>query len=177
MKTTKIKISICQDGSLSEGSVSTIAFQFPVIPKKLLKPMGFEKVDDTTYVGLNPVFLTLLEKDQEIKIEFSVEASEARKKILNLFEKGFKEMELKVVSDGKEGAEPKPKTTKKAATEAKANSRVEKTGAKKTAAVKKAAAAKKTAVAKKTAAAKRTKSEPTTRKSRTTRNSTAKKAG
>ncbi len=158
MKNTKIKISICQDGSLSEGSVSTIDFQFPLIPKKLLKPMGFERVDDTTYVGLNPVFLTLLEKDQEIKIEFSVEASEARKKILALFEKAFKEMEARVGSDSEEKTKPKPKTARKTTTSVKT----------------------KKPSTKKTATAKKTKSEPKTKKprtTRTTRNSTAKKAG
>ena len=92
MKPTRIKISISQDGSLSKESVETVDFEFPLIPRKLLKSMGFEKVDDTTYVGIVSVFLNLLDKEQEIEIELGVEASDARKKILDLFAKGFQSM-------------------------------------------------------------------------------------
>ena len=92
MKSTRIKISISQDGSLSKESVETVDFDFPLIPRKLLKSMGFEKVDDTTYVGIVSVFLNLLDKEQEIEIELGVEASDARKKILDLFSKGFQSM-------------------------------------------------------------------------------------
>lgn len=112
MKSTRIKISISQDGSLSKESVGTVGFQFPVVPKKLLKSMGFEKVDDTTYVGIVSVFLNLLEKEQEIEIELGVEASDARKKILDLFRKGFKSMSGSAVPDDKQKAKPAPKTRK-----------------------------------------------------------------
>lgn len=112
MKSTRIKISISQDGSLSKESVDTVDFQFPVIPRKLLKSMGFEKVDDTTYVGIVSVFLNLLDKEQEIEIELGVEASDARKKILDLFGKGFQSMSGSDVSSNKEKAKPVPKAKK-----------------------------------------------------------------
>ncbi len=109
MKPTRIKISISQDGSLSKESVETVDFEFPLIPRKLLKSMGFEKVDDTTYVGIVSVFLNLLEKEQEIEIEVGVEASDARKKILDLFAKGFQS----VGGSGDRDAERKPKSAPK----------------------------------------------------------------
>lgn len=112
MKSTRIKVSISQDGSLSKESVDTVDFQFPVIPRKLLKSMGFEKVDDTTYVGIVSVFLNLLDKEQEIEIELGVEASDARKKILDLFAKGFQGMSGAEPAASKEKAKPAPKTKK-----------------------------------------------------------------
>ena len=112
MKSTRIKISISQDGSLSKESVDTVDFQFPVIPRKLLKSMGFEKVDDTTYVGIVSVFLNLLDKEQEIEFELGVEASDARKKILDLFGKGFQSMSGSNVSGDKEKAKPASKAKK-----------------------------------------------------------------
>ena len=112
MKSTRIKVSISQDGSLSKESVDTVDFQFPLIPRKLLKSMGFEKVDDTTYVGIVSVFLNLLDKEQEIEIELGVEASDARKKILDLFAKGFQDMSGSETPDDKEKAKPAPKTRK-----------------------------------------------------------------
>ena len=112
MKSTQIKVSISQDGSLSRESVDTVNFQFPVIPKKLLKSMGFEKVDDTTYVGIVSVFLNLMDKEQEIEIELGVEASDARKKILDLFAKGFQGMSGTEPSANKKKAKPAPKTKK-----------------------------------------------------------------
>ncbi len=112
MKSTRIKVSISQDGSLSKESVDTVDFQFPVIPKKLLKSMGFEKVDDTTYVGIVSVFLNLLDKEQEIEIELGVEASDARRKILDLFAKGFQSVNASETPGDKAKAKPAPKTRK-----------------------------------------------------------------
>lgn len=112
MKSTRIKVSISQDGSLSKESVDTVDFQFPVIPRKLLKSMGFEKVDDTTYVGIVSVFLNLFDKEQEIEIELGVEASDARKKILDLFGKGFQSMSGSDIPSDKEKAKPAPKAKK-----------------------------------------------------------------
>lgn len=112
MKSTRIKISISQDGSLSKESVDTVDFQFPLIPRKLLKSMGFEKVDDTTYVGIVSVFMNLLDKEQEIEIELGVEASDARKKILDLFAKGFQAMSAAQSASDKEKAKPAPKARK-----------------------------------------------------------------
>ena len=112
MKSTRIKISISQDGSLSKESIETVDFEFPLIPRKLLRSMGFEKVDDTTYVGIVSVFLNLLEKEQEIEFELGVEASDARKKILDLFAKGFQSMGGSESPDAKGKAKPAPKTKK-----------------------------------------------------------------
>lgn len=112
MKPTRIKISISQDGSLSKESIETADFEFPLIPRKLLKSMGFEKVDDATYVGIVSVFLNLLEKEQEIEFELGVEASDARKKILNLFAKGFQTMDKSEVPGAERKPTPAPKTKK-----------------------------------------------------------------
>ncbi len=112
MKSTRIKISISQDGSLSKESVETVNFGFPLIPRKLLKSMGVEKVNDTTYVGIVSVFLNLMEKEQEIEIELGVEASDARKKILDLFAKGFQNISGKDAPDTEKKSKPTPKTKK-----------------------------------------------------------------
>ncbi len=112
MKPTRIKISISQDGSLSKESVESIDFEFPLIPRKLLRSMGFEKVDDTTYVGIVSVFLNLLDKEQEIEIELGVEASDARKKILGLFSKGFQNMSGSEAPGAEKKPKPAPKTRK-----------------------------------------------------------------
>lgn len=112
MKSTRIKVSISQDGSLSKESVETVDFDFPLIPRKLLKSMGFEKVDDTTYVGIVSVFLNLLDKEQEIEIELGVEASDARKKILDLFSKGFQSMSGSKAPEAERKPKPAPKTKK-----------------------------------------------------------------
>ena len=111
MKSTRIKVSISQDGSLSKEFIESADFEFPIIPKKLLKSMGFEKVDDTTYVGMVSVFLNLLDKEQEIEIELGVEASDARKKILDLFGKGFKGT-VGAAKDKEKAKKPAPKTRK-----------------------------------------------------------------
>lgn len=112
MKSTRIKVSISQDGSLSKESVETVDFEFPLIPRKLLKSMGFEKVDDTTYVGIVSVFLNLLDKEQEIEIELGVEASDARKKILDIFSKGFQSMSGSEAPEAKRKPKTAPKTKK-----------------------------------------------------------------
>ncbi len=113
MKPTRIKISISQDGSLSKEEISTVDFQFPIIPKKLLRSMGFEKVDDTTYVSIVSVFLNFPENEQEIEIELGVEASEARKKILDLFKKGFQSMDPKEAGKSRDEKKTTPETKPK----------------------------------------------------------------
>lgn len=141
MKSTRIKVSMSQDGSLSKETVNTVDFQFPVIPRKLLKSMGFEKVDDTTYVGIMSVFLNLAEKDQEIEVELGIEASDTRKKVMDFFKKSFRknpgvaarEKSRPVAKAPKPSKVAKPsKTTKTAATKTSAS----KTSAAKTAASK-----------------------------------------
>ncbi len=148
MKSTRIKVSMGQDGSLSKETANTVDFQFPVIPRKLLKSMGFEKVDDTTYVGVMSVFLNLAEKNQEIEVELGVEASDTRKKVMDFFRRSFRK-DAGAASAARE--KPKPaakasktaksskssKTAKPAATKT-ASAKTAKTKASKTAAGKKA---------------------------------------
>ncbi len=80
MKPTLIKVSISQDGLLPQETANLATVEFPTIPKKLLKSLGFEKVDSTTFVGVLPVFVNLGEQ-QEIEIELGVSTPDARKKI------------------------------------------------------------------------------------------------
>lgn len=111
MKSTRIKVSMGQDGSLSKETANTVDFQFPVIPRKLLKSMGFEKVDDTTYVGVMSVFLNLAEKDQEIEVELGVEASDTRKKVMDFFRRSFRK-DAAAASAAREKPKPAAKTLK-----------------------------------------------------------------
>lgn len=115
MKSTRIKVSMGQDGSLSKETANTVDFQFPVIPRKLLKSMGFEKVDDTTYVGVMSVFLNLAEKDQEIEVELGVEASDTRKKVMDFFRRSFRK-DAGAASAAREKPKPAAKTSKAAKT-------------------------------------------------------------
>ncbi|MGH7884239.1 MAG: hypothetical protein ACRENO_00935 [Thermodesulfobacteriota bacterium] len=89
MKSTQIKISVSQDGLLPQESVNVATIEFPLLPKKLLKALGFERVDNTTFVGVMPVFVNLGEKEQEIEIELGVSMPEMRNKILELFEQSY----------------------------------------------------------------------------------------
>lgn len=104
MKSTRIKISVSQDGLLPQESVNVATIEFPLLPKKLLKALGFERVDNTTFVGVMPVFVNLGEKEQEIEIELGVSMPEMRNKILELFEQSYP----KPVEDS-----PPPKEKKK----------------------------------------------------------------
>lgn len=115
MKSTRIKVSMGQDGSLSKETANTVDFQFPVIPRKLLKSMGFEKVDDTTYVGVMSVFLNLAEKEQEIEVELGVEASDTRKKVMDFFRRSFRK-DAGAASAAREKPKPAAKTSKAAKT-------------------------------------------------------------
>lgn len=108
MKSTRIKVSVSQDGLLPQESVDVATIDFPFIPKKLLRALGFERVDNSTFVGVMPVFVNLDEKDQEIEIELGVSMPEMRKKVLEMFQP--------VVSENtQEEPEPeqKPKKTAK----------------------------------------------------------------
>lgn len=84
MKSTKLKISVSQDGLLPQETADVAVLQFPVLPKKLLKALGFERVDSTTFVGVLPVFVNLGEKEQEIEIELGVTLPEMRKKVIEI---------------------------------------------------------------------------------------------
>jgi hypothetical protein len=84
MKSTRLKISVSQDGLLPQETAEIATLEFPALPKKLLKALGFERVDAKTYVGVLPVFINLGEKDQEIEIELGVTLPEMRKKIIEI---------------------------------------------------------------------------------------------
>jgi hypothetical protein len=84
MKSTRLKISVSQDGLLPQETAEIATLEFPVLPKKLLKALGFERVDSTTYVGVLPVFVNLGEREQEIEIELGVTLPEMRKQIIEI---------------------------------------------------------------------------------------------
>jgi hypothetical protein len=84
MKSTRLKISVSQDGLLPQETADVAILQFPVLPKKLLKALGFERVDSKTFVGVLPVFVNLGEKEQEIEIELGVTLPEMRKKVIEI---------------------------------------------------------------------------------------------
>lgn len=84
MKSTRLKISVSQDGLLPQETADVATLQFPLLPKKLLKALGFERVDSTTFVGVLPVFVNLGEKEQEIEIELGVTLPEMRKKVIEI---------------------------------------------------------------------------------------------
>jgi hypothetical protein len=69
---------------LPQETADVAILQFPVLPKKLLKALGFERVDSTTFVGVLPVFVNLGEKEQEIEIELGVMLPEMRKKVIEI---------------------------------------------------------------------------------------------
>jgi len=84
MKATKIKVSVSQDGLLPQETAEIATVDFPVFQKKLLKALGFERVDSETFVGVLPVFIHLLDKQQEIEVELGVGLPEMRKKVLEI---------------------------------------------------------------------------------------------
>ena len=65
MKATKIKVSVSQDGLLPQETAELAVLEFPVFQKKLLKALGFERVDSATFVGVLPVFVHLSDKHQK----------------------------------------------------------------------------------------------------------------
>lgn len=122
MKPTRLKISISQDGLLPQETADITTLDFPSIPKKLLKALGFERVDSNTFVGVLPVFVNLLDKDQEIEFELGVNQPEMRKKALEIIQyknpeilekKQAKPEEEQVAKKSKRGRKPKSKTKDK----------------------------------------------------------------
>jgi len=83
MKPTRIKVSVSQDGLLPQETADVATVELPALPKKLLRALGFEKVDATTFVGVLPVFINLGD-EQEIEIELGVGIPEMRKKVLEI---------------------------------------------------------------------------------------------
>jgi len=121
MKPTKIKVSVSQDGLLPEETAELATVDFPVFQKKLLKALGFERVDSETFVGVLPVFIHLSDKHQEIEVELGVGLPEMRKKVMEILltpgsakqivkEKPKKKPRVAKSAAGKAPA-PKPKKT------------------------------------------------------------------
>jgi len=104
MKSTRLKISVSQDGLLPQETAEIATLEFPTLPKKLLKALGFERVDSKTYVGILPVFINLGEKEQEIEIELGVALPEMRKKIIEIVKTPAR---LIAVANEKKAAAPK----------------------------------------------------------------------
>lgn len=131
MKSTRLKISVSQDGLLPQETAEIATLEFPTLPKKLLKALGFERVDSKTYVGVLPVFINLGDKDQEIEIELGVTLPEMRKKIIEIVKTPARL--IAVAEDKKEEKKPAASASaaarKKKATAAKPTAR--KTTAKK----------------------------------------------
>ncbi|GIW47712.1 MAG: hypothetical protein KatS3mg078_1589 [Deltaproteobacteria bacterium] len=84
MKSTRLKISVSQDGLLPQETAEIAILEFPALQKKILKALGFERVDSKTYVGVLPVFVSLGDNEQEIEIELGVTLPEMRKKVLEI---------------------------------------------------------------------------------------------
>ncbi len=108
MKSTRLKISVSQDGLLPQETAEIATIEFPTLPKKLLKALGFERVDTKTYVGVLPVFINLGEKEQEIEIELGVTLPEMRKKIIDIVK-----TPARLIAAAESKKKPAPKTAKK----------------------------------------------------------------
>ena len=90
MKDTVLKVSVSQDGLLPQETTDLVTLEFPVLQKKLLRALGFERVDSTTFVGVLPIFVNLKDKHQEIEIELGVNLPEMRKKVSEVLEAPIK---------------------------------------------------------------------------------------
>ena len=112
MKATRIKVSVSQDGLLPQETADIVNIQFPVLPKRLLKALGFERVDNTTFVGVLPVFVNLGEKEQEIELELGVSLPEMRKKVLEILQKPFQDEEETKAEEKPAKATKTSKTTR-----------------------------------------------------------------
>ena len=140
--------------------------EFPTLPKKLLKALGFERVDAKTYVGVLPVFINLGEKEQEIELELGVNLPEMRKKIIDIVK-----TPARLISVAEE-----KKTAQTIAAKKKAPAKEASTVAKKTTATKKAASTQKKAATKAAPEAKKTAAKKTTKTSTTKKTTTKKTA-
>lgn len=122
MKPTRIKVSVSQDGLLPQETADVASIEFPALPKKLLKALGFERVDATTFVGVLPVFVNLGDQ-QEIEIELGVGIPEMRKKVLEILtspnQEAAKEVQTEASTDKKTS---KSDTKSKAKTKTKTKS-------------------------------------------------------
>lgn len=154
MKSTLLKISVSQDGLLPQETAEIATLEFPTLPKKLLKALGFERVDSKTYVGVLPVFINLGEKEQEIEIELGVTLPEMRKKIIEIVKTPAR---LIAVADEKKAAPAKKTKSAEPETEEEPKSEEKPTAKKSTAAKKTAKTEGKSTSTKKTAAKTKTK--------------------
>ena len=157
MKRTKIKVSVSQDGLLPQETAELATLEFPVFQKKLLKALGFERVDASTFVGVLPVFVHLSEKQQEIEIELGVNLPEMRKKILEVL------LSPLAIDQPEQVKETAKKTARKAASAPKTTKT-------------KAAPAKTAKTTKTTKTPKTARATKTTKTTKTIRSTTAKKA-
>jgi len=115
MKFTRLKISVSQDGLLPQETADVATLSFPVLPRKLLRALGFERVDSTTFVGVLPVFVNLGVKEQEIEIELGVTLPDMRKKVIEILRTPAKQASLAKVAKlpekstkrGRKKSEPK----------------------------------------------------------------------
>ncbi|MCK5391513.1 MAG: hypothetical protein KAJ31_03740 [Deltaproteobacteria bacterium] len=164
MKSTRLKISVSQDGLLPQETAEIATLEFPTLPKKLLKALGFERVDTTTYVGVLPVFINLGEKEQEIEIELGVTLPEMRKRIIDIVK-----TPARLIAAAAEKKKAAPKTAKKKEPIKEAAETAKATSSKKSASVQKKPTTTKTTSKTKTSTAK-----ASTAKASTAKTSTAK---
>ena len=81
MRETTVKISVTQDGLLPEEVTLLGQIFLPAIQKQILKSMGFEKIDDSTFAGVVPIKITTNSKIQEIEFEVGA-IPDFRKKVV-----------------------------------------------------------------------------------------------
>lgn len=127
MKATKIKVSVSQDGLLPQETAELATLEFPVFQKKLLKALGFERVDASTFVGVLPVFVHLSEKQQEIEIELGVNLPEMRKKILEVLQAPLSKSTPEQVKESSKKPARKARSAPKTASEKAAPAKAAKT--------------------------------------------------
>lgn len=126
MKATRLKISVSQDGLLPEETTEVATIPLPVLPKKLLKALGFERVDSSTYVGVLPVFINVGDKEQEIEIELGVTLPEMRKKIIEIVKTPSKFISSKLEEEEEGEVVELPKSHLRSKTEKKPREKREK---------------------------------------------------
>ncbi len=137
---TRLKVSVSQDGMLPQETVEVATLEFPMLTQKLLKALSFERIDPKIYVGILPVSISLGGKEQEIEIEMTVSLPEMRKKIIEVFKTPVKVIAAaegkqtsrasraskKAAPDEAKDQTKSPPSTKKAVSKRKATTRTKK---------------------------------------------------
>ena len=173
MKSTRLNISVSQDGLLPQETAEIATLEFPTLPKKLLKALGFERVDSKTYVGVLPVFINLGDKDQEIEIELGVTLPEMRKKIIDIVKTPARLISVaRENTAARSSSAGKSSAKKTAASDSKEKPKIAARSRKTSAAKKSAGTAKKSSTASKTSTAKKA---PSTKKTASKKKTTSKK--